>query len=237
MLKNINKSTAGLIIGVIIIVTTLVIFFFGDTTKPKLLIDVLGLIFILVSEISLFICIYLLNTSKETHDKAFIKSGIITSLFFYWLITTVFYILFRNFYIVNIGGFITINIIILALSTVISIFIYTAYNKARESNMKVSNAVSTMKNLENKVKLLCDNISYIKYKDQLNKLYEDIKYCNNSVLVDSDKRLKEKLLELENKLNKKENKNENLIYVTIEDIRLIIKKRNLEAGEKLQGGI
>ena len=105
MLKNITKAVSGVIIGVIVIIVTLVIYFFGNMTQQKELIDVLALLYIVLSELILFGSIYVLNTSKEARDKVFIKAGIISTLFLYWLATTIFYLVFKNYYINNIVDF------------------------------------------------------------------------------------------------------------------------------------
>ena len=113
---------------------------------------------------------------------------------------------------------------ILGLAAIICIIIFVAFNKVRDDNIRTLNAVATLKNCENMAKLLCDNVNYSQYKDALNKMYEDIKYCNSSVIVDIDVILVDKLLDLEKKLSAEEKTDENIIYNAIEDIRYIIKK-------------
>lgn len=236
-MKSITKSTAGLIIGVVVIVATIVVFVFGDMAKPKGSIDILGLIFILVSEVLLFTSIHVLNISKETRHSVFIKSGLISTLVLYWIVTTLFYILVKGFYISNMGGFLTVNIIFLAITSITCILIFAVYNKVRESNINTLNNVSAIKNIENKAKLLCDNVKYRRYKNELNKMYEDIKYCDNTIMLDADTELADRLFELEKKLISAEEIEENTIYEAIDEITLTVKKRNLTALENHKAGI
>lgn len=237
ILKAERKAITGAIIGGIVILMTLMIFFFGNTKVEKESIDIAALLLILFSEIVLFGGIVALNLLEGYKDKLFINSGITSILFLYWIIATLFSLLARKSYVDNISGFVTVHFAIFGIAIIISILIAASYKTVSENNQKLVDAGILIKKCENTAKILSTNIKYSKYKGELNKMYEDIKYSDKTAEVEEDKLILNQLSALSEKLNSDSEDDSEEIKGSIDFIRETVKTRDLSIRELKRGRI
>jgi hypothetical protein len=237
ILKTERKAVAGAAIGGLVLLITLVIFFYGNLNVEKQSIDIVALLLILFSEVVLFGSIAALNLLEGYRDRAFIKSGIISTLFLYWITVTVFSVLARENYVNNISGFVTVHFVVFGIALIISILIAVSYKTISENNEKVINAGVSIKKCEDTAKLLFTNTKYIKYKDMLNEIYEDIKYSDKTVEVAEDELIFNQLSVLSEKLNSNSIDDSEDIKDSIDITKQIVKQRDLSIRKLKRGEI
>ena len=237
VLKTERKAITGAVIGGIVILMTLMIFFFGNAKAEKESIDVAALLLILFSEIVLFGGIIALNLLEGYKDRLFINSGITTILSLYWITATLFSLLARKNYIDNISGFVTVHFVIFGIALIISILIAVSYKTISENNQKLVDAGISIKKCEDTARLLSTNMKYLKYKDELNKMYEDIKYSDKTIEVEEDKHILNQLSVLSEKLNSNSEDDSEEIKNSIDVIRETVKTRDLSIRELKRGRI
>lgn len=231
-MKHLSKTFVKILIGSFIFLT---IFFWGKCEPQKAIIDILGLMFILISEIILFAGIFLLNYLKQTRNKRLIKAVIIIALLVYLTITIIFYFTHKDIYENKIAIFVLINFIFIISVSILCKIIFFVINQSMENKIKKLKLVSKIKGFKTTVELLCNNINYINYEYELNKLYEDTKFFNNTIIIEKfDKVMVKKIYDLENKLNSNQKEEYLCIYLAICEIRSLIKNRNLIVGQKQQ---
>lgn len=216
---------------------TLMIFFFGNAKAEKESIDVAALLLILFSEIVLFGSIIALNLLEGYKDRLFVNSGITTILSLYWITATLFSLLARKNYADNISGFVTVHFVIFGIALIISILIAVSYKTISENNQKLVDAGISIKKCEDTARLLSTNMKYLKYKDELNKMYEDIKYSDKTIEAEEDKHILNQLSVLSEKLNSDSEDNSEEIKNSIDVIRETVKTRDLSIRELKRGRI
>lgn len=216
---------------------TLMIFFFGNAKAEKESIDVAALLLILFSEIVLFGGIIALNLLEGYRDRLFVNSGITTILSLYWITATLFSLLARKNYVDNISGFVTVHFVIFGITLIISILIAVSYKTISENNQKLVDAGISIKKCEDTARLLSTNMKYLKYKDELNKMYEDIKYSDKTIEVEEDKHILNQLSVLSEKLNSDSEDDSEEIKNSIDVIRETVKTRDLSIRELKRGRI
>lgn len=235
-MKTDRNAAAGAVIGGIVILLTLVIFFFGNTKVEKESIDLAALWLVLFSELVLFGGIVALNLYEGYKDKVFIKSGIISTLFLYWAVVTAFSLLARRSYANNISGFVTVHLVVFGIAVIISILIAASYKTISERNEKEINAGALINKCENTARLLAANTGFSKYKDMLNRMYEDIKYSDKTMEAEEDKLIFNQLEDLSENLSSN-SKDDERIKSSIDTIKHLVKQRDVSIRELKKGGI
>jgi hypothetical protein len=236
-LKSKGKALTGAVIGGIVILITLIIFFFGSTKAEKESVDIAALIMVLFSEIVLFGGIAALNLFTGYKDRIFIKSSIITTLFLYWAAAVIFSLLSCRIYAGNVSGFVTVHLAVFGIALIILILIAVSFRSVSENDPKIINSGALIKKCENTAKLLSTNTNYVKYRDALNRVYEDIKYSDKTVEVEEDKLISSQLSVLSEKLSSDIKDGSKDINNSIEIIKQIVRQRELTIRELKRGGI
>lgn len=231
-----SKVFSNIAVGVIVIIITLVVFFVGFEKVEKSNLDYLALMFILLSEAALFTGLIFLLISEAPMSSIIIRSGIISTLSIYWLITIIIYVVYKNFYKDSLGGFIAVQLILMSLAAIISITLFMISSNVHASNTKIQSNRLLLQESENMVLNLKNQKDYALYKGSLDRLYETIKY-SDKVASDStmDERIKEHIVNLSKNL--KENyEDKEAIGESIENIITLIKERNMEVHTAKRGG-
>jgi len=226
---NKNSVNASLFTGTIVIICTLITFFVGFSGSDNQTIDYLALVFILLSEISLFGGLAYLFSYERAMNKLIIRSGIITTLIIYWIANIVMDMVLRGLFKDNINAFITINIIIIAGVSIIITGLLLAASKVEDSNKKVMDSKICMNVNENIIFSLKTDNKLCSYHDGLNKVYEELKYSDKvSFTIDKDRELNEKILNLQDELRNSDNTlvDEQEFNMRVEEILFLIKERN-----------
>ncbi|MBU5437295.1 hypothetical protein KQI42_04700 [Tissierella sp. MSJ-40] len=238
-MSNRNKVLPNIIIGLIIVIATLVIFFIGFSDKGRETIDYVALCFVLISEIALFGGLILILNCKMTMSKAFIRSGIISTLVIYWGITVLISLLLKSMFQNNLRGFVTIQIIIMCIVAIIIIGLLAVASKVHNINQRNIEKTAWMQNNENIVISLITDEKLIPYKQSLNKLYEAIKYSDKiSSDITKDKEINVELIELSNELKKGDITllSHHDVEEKVNSILSLLKERNALVKESKKGG-
>lgn len=230
-----SKVFSNISIGVIAIIITLVLFFVGFEKVEKNSLDYLALMFILVSEVALFAGLILLIINEAPMSSIIIRSGVISTLSIYWLLTIITYLVYKNAYKDSIGGFVAVQFILMALAAIISISLFMAASNVHASNIKIESRRILLQESENIIFNLKNQKTYVLYKNSLDRLYETIKY-SDKVASDStiDERIKTKIVNLSNNL-KENHEDKEAINECIEDIITLVKERNMAVHTAKRG--
>lgn len=231
-----SKVFSNIAIGVIVIIITLVLFFVGFEKVEKTNLDYLALMFILVSEVALFTGLILLIINEAPMSSIIIRSGVISTLSIYWLLTIITYLVYKNAYKDSLGGFIAIQVILMALAAIISISLFMSASNVHASNIKIESSRILLQDSENIVFNLKNQKAYALHKDSLDRLYETIKY-SDKVASDSnmDERIKEHIVNLSNNL-KENHEDKEAMNECIENIITLVKERNMAVHTAKRGG-
>lgn len=233
-----RKLTTLTIFGIslIIFIVTLVVFFLGYTDHPNKGIDWLGLIFVLISEITLFGSINVILGKKYTGSQKLFMLGIISITFIYFTITCMLSIFSKKIFENNVRGFATTQIFIMAAVLIISIALYTIGISITENDAKVMYSRLIMKDCEALAFSLKSNAKFDAYFSLLNKIYEEIKYSDKTKSIEEEQTIYDKINKLEEVLSNNKNKPKvEDISVIVDEIVLLIKKRNLSVLQLNQG--
>lgn len=230
-----SKVFSNISIGVIVIIITLVLFFVGFEKVEKNSLDYLALMFILVSEVALFAGLILLIINEAPMSSIIIRSGVISTLSIYWLLTIITYLVYKNAYKDIIGGFVAVQLILMALAAIISISLFMAASNVHASNIKIESRRILLQESENIIFNLKNQKTYVLYKNSLDRLYETIKY-SDKVASDStiDEGIKTKIVNLSNNL-KENHEDKEAINECIEDIITLVKERNMAVHTAKRG--
>lgn len=230
-----SKVFSNISIGVIAIIITLVLFFVGFEKVEKNSLDYLALMFILVSEVALFAGLILLIINEAPMSSIIIRSGVISTLSIYWLLTIITYLVYKNAYKDSIGGFVAVQLILMALAAIISISLFMAASNVHASNIKIESRRILLQESENIIFNLKNQKTYVLYKNSLDRLYETIKY-SDKVASDStiDEGIKTKIVNLSNNL-KENHEDKEAINECIEDIITLVKERNMAVHTAKRG--
>lgn len=234
--KN-KRLVANIAICLIIIMVTLVVFFLGFSQNERTNFDYVGLIFVLISEFALFAGLILLSVDNSYMKTAFIRAGIITTLSGYWILTILTYLFFKRiFNNDNLEGFITIQIIIIGIAAIICVSLFMASSNVQRSNMKNISRRDWFQDGENIVFSLKNDMKFQSYRNDLEDLYEMLKY-SDKIAVDSvlDKEINNAIILLSNCLKSEEVK-EIEIKQHIENISSMINERNMITLKSKRGG-
>lgn len=230
-----SKVFSNISVGVIAIIITLVLFFVGFEKVEKNSLDYLALMFILVSEVALFAGLILLIINEAPMSSIIVRSGVISTLSIYWLLTIITYLVYKNAYKDSVGGFVSVQLILMALAAIISISLFMAASNVHASNIKIESRRILLQESENIIFNLKNQKTYALYKNSLDRLYETIKY-SDKVASDStiDERIKTKIVNLSNNL-KENHEDKEVINECIEDIITLVKERNMAVHTAKRG--
>jgi len=231
-----SKTIAIIGISLIILIVTLVVFFLGYTNHPNKVIDWIGLTFVLISEIALFGGTTAILLRKYTGSQKLFVLGIFSILCIYFTITCILSIFSKNIFENNVRGFTTTQIIIMAIVLIISILLYTIGISVTEKDSKIMYSRLIMKDCESLAFSLKSNAKFHVYFSLLNKIYEEIKYSDKTKSINEEQAIYDKINKLEEVLsNNKSNPKVEDISIIVDEIVLLIKKRNLSVLQLNQG--
>lgn len=164
-------------------------------------------------------------------------SGIISDLLIYCIATIVLSVFSRSIFQDNTRGFVTTQIVILAVALSISIALYAAVLNVKEHDTKLMNSRLIMNECEKLAFSLKFNSDFSEYSSLLNKIYEEIKYSDKTKSIKKEQNIYNKIEELKNFLSNNENEPK-AEYITkmVDEIILLIKERNLSVVKMNKGG-
>lgn len=161
-----------LICGISIFITIL-IYFIVLKNIFKFPMGILSLFFVIISEIATFYII--VKTKKEV-----LRISIITVSIGYLILTLILAFIFINFLMIFFRLYIITNIVLIGGSVTLILVLNKFSDGINIGNDKVLSAQGIMFECESKIELYLSDTNYSKYREQLNKIYEDIKYSDIS---------------------------------------------------------
>ena len=141
-MRNKNNIVSIGIIGIIVIALSLAVFFLSGV--EKITINILALMFLLLSEFVLFGGLIGLRLNGANHGKVFLNAGIGTTLILYFLATLI-STLFTGAFIEKLNRFILIEVVIIALSAIVMILVFASSRGIERSNEKDMSKVGNIK--------------------------------------------------------------------------------------------
>lgn len=208
--------------GGILFFVTVLIYFIGCRNIIKVPIVLLSFFFVIVSEVvTLFI---IAKTKKEV-----LRSSVITAVVLYLFSTIVLALVFVNFLIVFLTLYIIINVVLMGITGIVVVNLNNFADHVNKSNNKTLSAEGTMIECESSIQSYLNDSKYSEYKEQLNKIYEDIKYSDISSECGMEGALLQKI---EGISENKENLSEYL-----KEISFLIKERHIKMKSIKKGSI
>ncbi len=234
-MNNKTRMLCTFAIGVIVVIITVVIFFAGFSQGEKTTVDYTALLFELVSEIAFFAgVIFLIN--NESMDKTLIRAGLISTAILYWLVTTVIGLLSGIIFEENLGGFVTMQLIVMGVAAVVTICLFMAASSVQASNKEVERARLWLQEGENTVFALKGEAAFAAYSEQLEKLYEALRFSDKTAPdITKDIEINARVEILSSDLRKGVIEEAD-IYARINEIITLVKERNMLVLQSKRGG-
>jgi hypothetical protein len=221
--------------GIIMFVLTIFIFFM--MTNDKVASTWISLFFLLFAEIILFGGFLMIEYLADKASQIVIRSGCGFVLIVYSIIS----IIVSMYYIISakesVKILITIQIAALAIAGVLFAAFYTISVSIKERSDKVINATVRVNSVVDKLKILSQDVNNAKYKKQLSKIAEDLRFTDTSTLVSCDDEINRKLVSLELVLLKEAGSKDSEVYELLEDMLMLINKREIEVKNSKIGGV
>ncbi len=215
-------SKSVLISGGIIFLVTVLIYFIGFRSILTIPMGLLSFFFIILAEVVTFVISVKLK-------KEVLRISVITSLSLYLLSTIVVALVFINFLMFSFTLYILINIVLMGIASGTVIILNNFADNVNKSNNNTLAAESIMIECESKIQSYLNDSDYSMYKDELNTIYEDIKYSD----ISSECGMEEDLLQKIEGIS--QNKKELSEY--LKEISFIIKERNIKIRNMKRGSV
>ncbi len=231
MIKKSYRALSIGIIGLIIIAVTLSIFFL--LSFEKIAISWWALSFVLLAEIALLVGLEILVIDKHL-NKVFVSSGVSSVLFLYFVATIISCFFASNFK-DNINSFIIIEIVIIAITAIITILIFAFSHGINATDQKTVSDRKLMQICEKRIYCLLADTKNKDFEKQLNSLYENIKFGDKIGFSSVDEKIVSQISKLEQSLQSAE-KTDNEINSIFDEISTFITQRKMEVAESKRGG-
>lgn len=232
---RLGRNLVTAIIGGFMVACTLLIFFVTVNDKTKM--DWLGLAFILFAEFIFIGGVVLVDKLARSTFGIMFRSIAYTTLGSYFITSSAIAIIFLTILRDHMRLLIVLQFIVLAITLIIFLVGLSSSNYMQGRNQSVLHSVSKIQTLTNQVTILKSNVDNKKYATQLEKIYEALRYCDNSSIVTTDDIVSEKLIELEKALIGDYDEKDSKVNDLAESILLLVKKRSLEVNELKAGEI
>ncbi|AFQ46416.1 hypothetical protein [Desulfosporosinus meridiei] len=229
-----TKISLSISIGFIVIATTLAIFFLGDSIYSKTNLEWLSLAFVILSEIALFAGTTIMSLQVSPTNKMLIRSGMISTLFIYWVITVV-CAFFKNIFIDNLKGYIVLQIIIIAITAIIIILLNSLATRVRHVDERIVHSKGLMDDCQKRLFGLKSNNRYTQFQKPLNDIYEMLKYGDKIGSSTVDTEISNEITNLEKALANKEAPLTSNTDTIVGNIKFLIKRRNMELSQAKRG--
>jgi hypothetical protein len=230
MKKHTGLLATG-IIGLIVIAFTIIAFFLLNIERNA--IQRTGLIFLLLSQIVLFIGLIVIRFLKK-NSVVFIGSALSVTLVIYFFVTLSTVVLTGKF-IQNFNTFVLLQIFIVAQLSVVIVIIFTVGHKIAKTDNNTLKKMTFMNDYERRIFALLSNSQNTKYKQQLNTIYEDTKYADKVGSSSLDNELSIAIDKLERLLDNTDSKDEEILAL-FDKLNSFLKRRSLEISQSKRGG-
>lgn len=221
--------------GIIMFVLTILMFFM--MTNDRVTSTWISLFFLLFAEIILFGGFLMIEYLADKASHIVIRSGCGFVLVAYSIISTI----VSMYYIISVKEsvklLLTIQIVLLGIAVILFAVFYTASVRIKDSSDKVIKATIRVSSIVDKLNLLSQDVNNVKFKKELLKIAEDLRFTDTSTLVPCDDEINRKLASLELALLKEDESKDSEVYELLEDMLMLINKREIEVKNSKFGGV
>lgn len=226
-----KRSKISMIIGGIVSLASVVIYaIVRPSAFPS---SILGLYFLLYSEIVLFGGFVLIDLLTNKTSNLLLWSGVGVPLGIYAVVVFISSLVFMAIHTIAVQNFLILQIVLFVLTAAICLIIGNFSARAKRQDEKTLEAERT-------VQYAIDQLTLIKErtdkKSDVNRLIEGLRSSDASVTVDSDVEISEAIDVLDN-LIQSDDASEEEFSNAIKSIEFFIKKRNLQTRASKLGGI
>ena len=231
MLRKIVGMPLG-IVGIIVVTFTMISFFLLGIEKSPLYIS--ALMFLLISEIALFGGLIWLGQSGENHSKIFLRIGFMLTLGLYFAVTLITVLLAGIFY-DNVNLFILLEFSIIVVFAIILIVVFAFSRRIGKSDNSIMAAKNFMETCEKRIQYLLVDARNSDYKQNLNSVYEIIRYSDKIGESSLDSQIETEIAHLEVALKTDERDIER-INIILSNISSFVKQRKVDINQSKRGG-
>jgi len=225
-----RNRTIG-IIGAIIVVFTLSAFFL--LSFERIALYLWALTFLLIAEIILCTGLIAIRSLDANHNRVFIRSGITSSLFLYFAATLIIVLFVRQFE-NKLHTFILFQLGIIAFFAIIILLLLIFSRRIANQDCKTIDDRKCIDACEKRVYDLLSDNKNIGYRNDLNKLYNSLKYSDKIGSSSVDDKIESQIALLESALGNTE-KDKNHIMKLFSEISTFINQRTGEISRLKRG--
>lgn len=227
-----RRNLTAIVVGILTVAVTLLIFFMNITEITE--IDWTSLFFIITAELIFFVGIVLIDISAEKSYGTMLRAGGFSTLAVFGILAIAVSFVFIYLEIDRQKMLITMQLTILAVEIAILLMIASSAKSIYEKNSLISKDVADLQGLLDKIGMMMLEKNNIKFTDQLQIIYDAIKYSDTSVVVDSDNVLAKKIDDLQILLCTKDMP-ENDIKPLIERVTFLAQQRtrNVKSAKRV----
>lgn len=210
--------------GIIVFILTIFIFFM--MTKDRVSATWISLIFLLFVEIILFCGLTMLEYLATKASQIVIRAGCGGVLLIYSIISMIVSV----YYIISVQESVkllaTIQVVLFGIAAILFVVFYKTSVRIKEGSDEVINVAVKLSSIVDKFNLLSQDPSNDKYKTQLAKIAEDLRFTDISIWVPCDYEIDCNLAKLELVLLKEDDESE--VLKLLESTFMLINKRKIE---------
>lgn len=225
-----KKSPILAVIGLILIIATFLVFFLTTNVYSYLLWSAFS--FALLGEILFVIYGLIIGKVSKSSNGVLLRSGGYSLIFIYLVLTLILSIIFPVYFYHNTGLFISLMVIVNALTLIIFILLVAFAKRSAAVDQASKGKMQSLEALVLKSKnILATSDSKNKY--EINKVYEALRYSDYYEETEFDNEILSKLDELESELpNNNEESSANITSLCDSIITLVDKRKLLIVNNK-----
>lgn len=233
-MKNQYRNMIG-VVSLILMIATIALFFV--LTEQRGRIDWLGISFIIVAELILMCGLLFLQRKRENQKLVLLYPGMYSAIGCYAFLSIFISILYMVLFREGAKYLVSIQIVLFAVYLITIVLLYNISLHVAKKNEAVLDSVKKMQELLNQVVIIQNINKNSALVQKLNRLYDGIRYCDVSATVATDDVLVKKLVELQKLIESDVKESMEAAGDLIDDIMVLLKKRNLEMNMSKAGGI
>ena len=232
-MNKLKKNLISTFVFLLLIALTVVIYYL--LPYEKLIIDKATILGVVVSEIiTLFGALFYNTVSGK--KKLTMAAGGYTILFGYQVLVIILSMLFAFYYRNAVATYKIISVCVTGVFLISLVLVYFFGKKVSDKATIVDNACRFFKALEHKTDSLSSIDCEKRIHSELKKIDEAVRSCDQSVCIDTDRIIEDRVNSLLEQLNVKEINNDRILEICEKTICLI-RQRNAEVCRLKIGGI
>lgn len=227
-----KKIISASIVGAVFFVATILLFMLNYSIMfPS---RIIGLVFILYGEIVFFTGYILIEYLSGKSNGVMTWAGLGTSILGYALIVCASSLIYMKLHIFAYVGFVSLQIVLLVLCVVISLFIAMASMSKKKNDERI---LGNQKVILEFVAALQEMADISTRGPELTKLAEMLRYTDTSCVVEVDTEIQESVERVRELAAATQDEDKELLDAELKTLRNLINKRNIQTRISKQGGL